>query len=80
MGRMCAVCEAQRALQVSTWEERGRRQMLAAHSRGEMRTRGQAGSLRADSSTEKDHISSLGYGAGAPLGSFRNIPRSTEEP
>lgn len=78
MGRTCAICEPQIALLVNTWKERGRRQMLAAHSRGEMRMRGEAGSPRADRNTEEDHSSSLEYGA--PLGSFRNMPRSIENP
>lgn len=41
------------ALLASTCEEPGGRQMLAAHPRGEMRTRGEAERLRADSSTER---------------------------
>lgn len=64
------------ALPASTCEEPGRRQMLAAHPRGEMRTRGEAGRLRADSSTEKAHnmligSASLGWEAEAPPWEFQ---------
>lgn len=59
--------------------------MLAAHSRGEMRTRGEAGRPRTDSSTEKDHnvligSSSLGWKAEAPPWEFQEYTHIYRSP